>query len=994
MNRILLFLLLIIGTGCKVSQLPVSKAEKQPESSIGVTPEDVLYAATEAINNAEKADQSVHTDTINIRNAITGFSINNDTITVPDSISTLLPDSMSMTTIGSELTTDSLATDTIPVKKGSLEANVEYQAKDSIVWTAGNLAYLYGEGDVKYQDIALTSEIIQIKMDSSLVYAFHGTDSLGEEFGYPVFVPGGDQSLEAKEMFYNFKTGKAYAINVVTQQGEGHVTAAVSKKLKDGTINMENGMYSTCDADHPHFYIRMTKAKTRPGKDIVSGPLYLVIEDVPLFPLVLPFAFFPFTDSYSSGILMPTYGDEMSRGFYLRDGGYYFALSDYFDFALTGEIYTKGSWGLSGRSSYRKRYKYSGSFDLSYLTTKLGDKGLDDYSVSKDFKVRWSHSQDAKANPFRTISASIDYSTSSFDRKSLNTLYTPSATQNNKGSSVSISQRFPNKPLSISATMNINQRSQDSTVAVTLPDMTISMSRVYPLKRKNAIGKERWYEKISINYNGQLRNSITTKEDKLFNSSLVKDWKNAMQHKSDVSATYNVFGVLNLTPNMSYTERWYSSKVDQGYDPATGRVAPTDTTYGFYRVYNYSASVSASTTIYGFFVPIKPLRKYISRIRHRMDPSISFSATPDFGDPKYGFYNTYTYYDGVNYYPADTISGYYSPFNGQIFGIPGRGKSGSINFTLDNNIEAKVPDENDSTGERKITIIDKLSASASYNLVADSFQWSNINTGLRFKVPGSNYTVNLNAMFDPYIYVYDETRDKVIRPRRLNKTRWAAGKGIGRLMSTGTSFSYTLNNDVIKKLFGGGNDKTDKKKKRTNTDMFEEDEYDPLDPNNPYDQEEDMQAVEERESGGRLNRKKKSNDGEYDSDGYYNVAIPWSFSFSYNISMAYDQQKFDIEKKEYKYKFTHALTFNGSIQPTKNWRIQFNATYDVERNKLAYMTCNISRTMHCWQMSASIIPIGPLKSYSFSISANASMLKDLKYDQSSSPYNNSMNTWY
>ena len=987
LKRILLFILLIIGTGCKVSQQPVSKAEKQPESSIKMTSEDVLHAVTELTNNAEKTAQI---DSINTLDTITGLNTNNDTEIIPDSISTLHPDSTFIATDGM-LTTDSLTTDTIPIKKGSLEANVDYQAKDSIVWTAGNMAFLYGEGDVKYQDIALTSEIIQIKMDSSTVYAVHGTDSLGEEYGYPVFVPGGDQSLEAKEMYYNFKTKKALAINVVTQQGEGYVKAALSKKMEDGTINMEDGIYTTCDADHPHFHIRMTKAKTRPGKDVVSGPAYLVIEDVPLFPLVLPFAFFPFTDSYSSGILMPTYGDEMSRGFYLRDGGYYFALSDYVDFALTGELYTKGSWGLSGRSSYRKRYKYSGSFDLSYLTTKLGDKGLDDYNVSKDFKVRWSHSQDNRANPFRTFSSSVDYSTSSYDRKSLNTLYTPSATQNNKGSSISFSQRFPNKPVSISATMNINQRSQDSSVSVTLPDMTITMSRIYPLKRKNAVGKERWYEKISINYNGQLRNSISTKEDKLFNSSLVKDWKNAMQHKSDISATYNLFGVLNLTPNMSYTERWYTSKVNQGYDPTTGRVAPTDTTYGFYRVYNYNASVSASTTIYGFFEPIKPLRKFVSRIRHRMDPSISFSVTPDFGDPKYGFYNTYTYHDGIKDITSQTI---YSPFNGQLFGVPGQGRSGSINFTLDNNIEAKVPDENDPTGERKITIIDKLSASTGYNLVADSFQWNNINAGLRFKVPGSNYTVNLNAVFDPYIYDYSVSRDNTITPRRVDKTRWAAGKGIGRLMSTGTSFSYTLNNDVIKKLFGGGDDKTDKKKKTTNPDMLGEDEYDPLDPNNPYDPEEDLQAVEERESGGRLNRNKKSNDGEYDGDGYYNVAIPWSFSFNYNISMAYDRQKFDIEKKEYKYKFTHALTFNGSIQPTKNWRVQFNATYDVERNKLAYMTCNISRSMHCWQMSASIIPIGPLKSYSFSISANASMLKDLKYDQSSSPYNNSMNTWY
>ena len=987
MKRILLYILLLIGTGCKVTQQPANNAEQQPEPSTRIASEEVLHAIADSIKNTETEALVSLTGADTIAGLATNENISGDTIM------SILPDSIAGMTANNEtLPADSLATDSTTRKKGTLEAPVEYQAKDSIVWTAGNIAFLYGEGDVQYQDIGLKAEVIQIKMDSSLLYATHGTDSLGEKFGYPIFKQG-DQDLDATEMSYNFKTRKAFATHVITQQGEGYVTAAISKKMDDNVINMQGGMYTTCDEhDHPHFYIKMTKAKTRPGKDIVTGPAYLVIEDVPLFPLVLPFAYFPFTDTYSSGVIMPTYGDEMSRGFFLRNGGYYFALSDYFDFALTGEVYTKGSWGLSGKTSYDKRYKYSGSFDLSYMITKLGDKGLDDYSKSTDFKVRWSHSQKPQANPFRTVSASIDYSTSSFDRKNLNTLYTPSATQNNKGSSVSLSQRFPNKPLSISATMNINQRSQDSTVAVTLPDMTISLSRIYPLKRKNPIGKERWYEKISLNYNGQLRNSITTKEDKLFNSNIVKDWKNAMQHKSDLNATYNVLGYINLSPNISYTERWYTNKINQKYDPEVRRITPSDTTYGFYRVYNYSASVSASTTLYGFFDMLKPFNKFVKTIRHRMDPSISFSATPDFGDPKYGFYNTYTYIDEMNGYPAETITGAYSPFTGQLFGVPGQGKSGSISFALDNNIEAKIVDENEPSGERKISLIDKLSGNMSYNLVADSFNWSNLNTNLRVKLTRS-YTVNLNMIFDTYTYDYNERINNnivTIQPRRINKTRWEAGKGIGRLMSTGTSFSYTFNNDTFKNLLSGEG-KSNKKRKNSEDDMFGEDEYDS---NDPFGQEKEMTSETRSESGGSLRKKKKQNEGEYDDDGYYNAVMPWSFSFNYNLAVGYDNQKFDIEKKEYKYKLTHALSFNGSLQPTKNWRINFNATYDVENKKISYMTCNISRSMHCWQMSVSIIPLGPLKSYSFSILANASMLKDLKYDQSSSPYNNGMNMWY
>jgi hypothetical protein len=895
----------------------------------------------------------------------------------------------------SALLTDSVAIDTIPVKKGSLETPVDYHAEDSIIWTADNVGLIFGDGDVKYGISNLKSEMMQIDMNNSILYATHGTDSLGDEFGHPI-LNDGSQEIEAKEMHYNFKTGRAYARLVVTQQGDGIVISDQAKKLDDNVMYMKDGKYTTCDHDHPHFYLNLTKAKARMGKDIITGPAYLVIEDVPL-PIALPFVFFPFTDSYSSGIIMPTYGDEMSRGFFLRNGGYYFALSDYIDLSLTGEIYTKGSWGVSGESSYRKRYKYSGKVSLSYLVTVTGDKGLDDYQKRKDFSVRISHTQDPLANPYRTISASVDYSSSSYDRNQLNSLYSPAGTQNNKGSSVSLSQRFPNSPFSLSATMNINQRSSDSSVSVTLPDLNVTMSRIYPLKRKNALGKERFYEKISLNYNAQLRNSISTKEDLLFKSNLIKDWKNAVQHRASVSATYSVLNHINLTPSFDYTERWYTNKINREYQVThnengsiTRRLTPSDTVYGFNRVYNYSASISASTTLYGMFTPWKPFRKIITKIRHRMDPSVSFSYTPDFGDPKYGFYRYYEHINQANGIPGllpDTVSGWYSPYEGQIFGVPGRGKSGSIAFTLDNNIEAKVPDDREPSGERKISLIDKLSGSISYNLVADSMNWSDLRTSMRLKLM-KNYTLNLNMIFDTYAYEYDETNRRLYL---VNKPRWTVGKGIGRLKSTGTSFSYTFNNDTFKKLFSGGGG--GEKNKNNNLTDDPADPFDPEGANDPYAQDDDTaQEPTEKKRKSRLGNKTKQNDGEYDYDGYYNVTIPWSLSFNYNLAIAYDTQKINLKKKEYKYKFTHALSFNGDIQPTTNWRVNFNATYDVENKKLSHMTCTISRTMHCFQMSVNIIPIGAYKSYSFSIAASAAMLKDLKYDQSNSPYDNQ--TWY
>ncbi|MGL5547908.1 MAG: putative LPS assembly protein LptD, partial [Tannerellaceae bacterium] len=441
---------------------------------------------------------------------------------------------------------DSLSQDTIKKSANALDAIVDYQAADSIVMTNGNWAYLFGDGKVKYEQIELESEEINMNLDSSLVFAKYGLDSIGAEFGFPLFKDGGEQ-YEAKTMKYNFKTKKGYITELITQQGEGFVVAGESKKMENNDIFMKGGKYTTCDNhDHPHFYFQLTKAKVRPQKNVVTGPAYLVMEDVPL-PIAVPFGFFPFSQTYSSGIIMPTFGDENARGFYLRDGGYYFALSDYIDLALTGEIYTKGSWGLQARSNYRKRYKYSGGFNLAYLVTKLGDKGLPDYSKSKDFKITWNHSQDPKANPFSTLSASVNFSTSSYDRQSLNGMYNPNmATQNTKSSSINYTRRFPNSPWSLTANTTINQRSRDSTVSVTLPDLNVTMSRVYPFKRKKAMGDQRWYEKISMSYSMYFRNSIETKENLLFKSNFIKDWKNAFKHDIPIQATFNLFNYINV----------------------------------------------------------------------------------------------------------------------------------------------------------------------------------------------------------------------------------------------------------------------------------------------------------------------------------------------------------------------------------------------------------------------------------------------------------------
>lgn len=896
-----------------------------------------------------------------------------DTIPAPpvsptDSLSRVLP---------SDTTKTRADTDSVSAKQ-VLETTVFYTAKDSIVFTNNNMGYLYGDADVKYGELAIKGERIITDLDSAIISSTFGLDSVGKEFGYPVFSEGG-MEYEMKNVRYNFDTRKAFIHHVITQQGEGHIVANEAKMNPDNSFYMRNAKYTTCDHhDHPHFYLNLSKAKVRPDKDVVTGPAWLVVADVPLFPVVLPFAFFPFTKTYSSGVIMPSFGDESERGFYLHNGGYYFALSDYIDLAITGELYTKGSWGIGARSNYRKRYKYSGSFDLYSLTTVTGEKELKDvvpsaYIVAKDLRINWTHSQDPKANMYRTLSASVNFSTSRNNHRDMSRLYSREASSNTKSSSVNITQRFPDSPWNLSATMSVNQVSRDSTIAATMPNLTINMSRVYPLKRKNAVGSERWYEKISMSYSGEFRNSITTKEDRILKASLIKDWTNGMRHNIPISATFSLFDFIQVSPSFNYTERWYTGAFKQAWDPVDKRNVIVDTIQGFNRVYDYSTSLSLETKFYGMYTPWKVFGDKVQAIRHVFSPSISVSYRPDFSDPKYNFYETYTY---RNEYGED-VDYTYSPYSSMIFGTASSGKSGSIGFNFKNNVEMKVLSDKDSTGIKKISLIDDLGINFSYNMMADSMKWSNISTNLRMKFTKS-YTLSLNATWDPYLYALDHNGT----PHRVDQLRIMNGKGFGKLMSTGTSFSYSLNQDTFKKLFGRRDDKTNNGK----------DNNDNPEGNLPDDGT--MGANPYEEGGERRSAFAQSEDnsmGEFDSDGYLKNVVNWNLSFNY--SMRYGYGDFDTQRLEYKGKLTHSFGLSGSLQPTKNWNFTFNTDYNFDLKKFTNINCTVTRNLHCWSMSASFIPIGIYKSYNFTIRASSSLLQDLKYDQRSSPYDQGA-SWY
>ena len=872
------------------------------------------------------------------------------------------------TVVVDSLSTDTLALDTLggKKKKQPLDAPVTYEASDSIVFTQGGFVHMYGDGKVNYEDIELTSAVITMNMDSSMVYAEGVKDSLGNETGTPIFKEG-ETPYESKNMRYNFKSKKGFINGIVTQQGEGYVTSEKAKKGSGDEFFISNGKYTTCDHEHPHFYLKLTQAKVRPKKDVVFGPAQLVVEDVPL-PIAVPFGFFPFSSSYSSGFIMPSFGDEMNRGFYLRDGGYYFAISDNVDLKVLGEIFTKGSWGLTAQSNYAKRYKYSGSFNASYLVTKTGEKNMPDYMVTKDFKIAWSHRQDQKASPNSSFSANVNFATSSYDRRNLSSLYNPEMYSNNtKASSVSYSRTFPSIGLNLSGTFNITQNTRDSSISVTLPDLNISLNRIYPFKRKKAAGEERWYEKISLQYTGRVTNSISTKDDLILKTGLNK-WNNGFQHNIPVSATFTLFKYFNVVPSFNYTERWYLRKVMQSYDPNEVGNVRRDTINGFHRVYNYNMSMQVNTKLYGFYKPWSMLGDQVQMIRHVFTPSVSFSYAPDFGTSRYGYYETYTYTDEK----GEVRMVEYSPYQGMAFGVPGKGMQKSFNFAIDNNVEMKVKSERDSTGVKKISLIDQLSANISYNAAAKTRPWSDLSMNLRLKLTKS-YTFNMNASFATYAYQYDKNGNIVVGDR----TEWSYGR-FGRFQGYSGSFSYTLNNDTWKKWFGPKDDDSDSKKNDE-----EEEAYD------DYMTEEELDELKKKQSQPRKKEK-----ASIDSDGYLAFKMPWSLnlSYSYSIRENKDKEKFNKKTMRYPYSITHSLNASGNLKISSRWNINYSSGYDFTSKKMAMTTVNISRDLHCFTMSCGLV-FGPFTSYNFSIRALSSMLTDaLKWDQRSNT--GSAVTWY
>ena len=816
--------------------------------------------------------------------------------------------------------------DSIP--KPVLEATITYSAIDSIIPDFENQkVYMYKGGVVNYQTIELKANYIVLDLANKEVYAEGLPDSTGTKVGTPVFKDGAEE-FESKILRYNFETKKGIISDVKTKEGDGFVHSELTKKISPNEFILRKGKYTTCDADPPHFYLRMTKAKVISNNKIITGPAYMVLEDFPIYFPLIPFGYFPNSSTYTSGILIPTYGEEQTRGFFLREGGYYWAANEFFDLAVRGDIYSKGSWATKLNSNYRVRYRFNGNFDFSYNLNKYSEEPLPDAKTTKGFSLAWSHSQDSKANPNRTFSANVNLSSSSFDKE--NSLTVRSYLQTQKSSSISYSKKFENSPFNLSLNLRHSQNSLDTTISLSIPELTFNMSKINPFKIKNRVGAIKWYEKISFSYSGNLKNSINNAPEKeILKKSLVRDWQNGIRHSIPISLpSFNLLKYINLSPSFNYSERWYTSTINKTYDPTYINPIPgaadkvrIDTVYGFRRNYDYSYSLSSSTNIYGMYTMRNPNSK-IKAIRHKITPSASFSYTPDFGQKKFRFWDYYTDENGKDQY--------YNHFERGILGSAGRGESGAISFSLSQNLEAKVLETNDSTQTKddkpvfkKVKIIDNLGISTSYNLIADSMKLSqSIPISLRTTVKG--VSVNLGANLNPYMVDNNgRTYDKYVwndpNTKGLNK--------LGRLTNANLSFGMNFES------------KKGKKEAEENKKIVDEDKELP---------------------------------GSYSQ--YVDFNIPWSFRFDYSF---YYTNSFNPKDPKPK-KINQSLNFGGRLNLTEKWNMDMNTNFDIQAMKFSFTTINVSRTMHCWSMSFGFVPFGDRKSYSFNLSASSAILRDLK----------------
>ena len=843
------------------------------------------------------------------------------------------------------------------LRKSSLDAPAFTAARDSIVEDFSNgkkMIYYYGDASVTYGNMKLTADYMEYDLNSNTLFARGTKDTTGVITGAPKMEQGG-KSYEMEEVRYNFATNKARITNMLTQEQDGLLHGQNIKMMPDRSINITKGRYTVCDCEHPHYYLHLTAAKvmTKPSQKTVFGPAWAVVEDVPMFPLVLPFGFIPDRPDRATGILFPTFGEEASRGFYLRDLGMYFVIGDYFDIALTGDIYTLGSWALDLNSRYKVNYKCSGNFSLTYSNDQKGEKGSSDFFQTRNFGVKWSHSQDSKARPGTTFSASVNFSSPSNNK--YNATSVTEALQNQISSSVSYSKNWNGK-LNLSVNALHSQNSKDSSYSFTLPNVTFSVNRFYPFKRKNRVGKEKFYEKFSLGYNTSLQNKINFKASEFKDPNLINKFQNGMAHNFQIGLpNFTAFKYINVTPSVSYGMNWFFKKTEKEYDAETGKVvdiaSKSFSTLG--ATHNYSGSISMSTRLYGMFNFGK--HRKVQAIRHVVSPSLSASFSPEKATHFNGW-RTLTYTDANGKVHTQD----YNIYAGQINSYPGKGKTASLSLSLGNNFEAKVRDLADTTGKgsKKIKLIDQLNFNTGYNFLADSLKMSNVGVTMSTSI-FEKLGISANANFDPYAMQVDKSSPS---GKRINRFAIQEGQGLLRLNTASVSMSYSLSgegkingNDGTGEAGGGGGGGV-----QGGASHYQRIYYHPM-------------------------------TGEYIPGGwlyYTNPNVPWSLNFNYSFSYRKSYQ-FSNNQAITKNDFTQTLGLTGNVKLTPRLAINLTTNFDLMAMKMSTTQLSATYDLHCFNIAVSWVPTGQWESWSFRIAANAAALADLlQFKKSSSFWDN------
>ncbi len=857
---------------------------------------------------------------------------------------------------------DSLHVNDTLVNKSSIKFPVFSNARDSIVEDFSNgkkLTYYYGDVTVKYDNLEMKADYMAYDMDSKTVFAKGLPDTSGVIIGKPVMKEG-NSTYEMESVYYNFGSRKAKIKNMITQEGEGYLHGQFLKKLPDNSINISKGKYTTCDLEHPHFYMKMTAAKVindaDGGQKTVFGPAFVVIEDVPT-PFALPFGFVPKFGNRSSGILIPSYGEETNRGFFLRGLGYYFVFGDHFDLAATGDLYSRGSWGLQLNSRYNARYKYNGNLSITYQDDRSGEKGSPDYFQTTNFSVNWSHTQDSKARPGTSFRASVNFSSPS-NNKYNNNMDINQSLQNQISSSISYGKVWAGSPFSLTVNALHSQSSRDSSYSVTLPNLTFTVNRIYPFKRKEAVGKEKFYEKFAFNYNTTFENRISFKSSEVNQPDFFKKMKNGMRHNFSIQLpSFSLAKYIQVAPSISYGMNWYFSDVKKSFDEKKQKVVEeySDPFSTFGLSQNFSAGLSMNTRLYGVFNFGK--KRKVEAIRHMVTPSIGFSYQPEMGTAANG-YRTLSYVD-INGIQHNEV---YNRYDGQMNTPPGRGQSASMNFSIGNNIEAKVRDLKDTTGKgvTKLKLIDQLSIGGSYNFMADSMNLSNIQVSMSTTIFGK-LGLNANASFDPYAV---DQYGKRIKTYNIVQE---GGFKLARMTNASVSFSYAFSGEGKARLGSNYSVEGANKNNSSNTNSS----------NNSGETGSNLKGKKEELAYQRIYYHPVT--GEYIPGGwvyYMDPNVPWSVNMNFNYAYS---RNYQYANERLQTQHTHNVTLGISAQMKLSSQLNFSINSGVDLTKLKLTTTQLSATydLHCFAISFSWVPMGQYQSWSFRINAKASALADL-----------------